>query len=191
MPDSDSRHNCLSSNLSNTEVHGTSYVGTPWFSDTEFIRIRLWPTYQPFYTPVPTNTMDEQFIQEVKAVSREIVEKKFPEEVEYFDSLFDLIIPELQEIEPGKETEFLRKIRTEHPSAFNRSTVIITAVFQVLARYTYYTLDVDIDILPEDIWRILEKLAEDKDKEEYSEVPKILIKNIRKAREKAKRDHLK
>ena len=139
---------------------------------------------------MPTHTMDEQFIQEVKAVSREIVEKEFLEEVEHFDSLFDLILPELQEIEPGKETEFLRKIRTEHPSAFNRTTVVITAVFQVLARYNYYALDEDIDIHSEDIWRIFEKLVEDKNKEEYSEVPEILIKNIRKAREKAKKDHL-
>ena len=53
---------------------------------------------------------DEQFIQEVKKISREIVKEEFPEE-EYFDFLFELIIPELQEMEPGKEGEFLREIR--------------------------------------------------------------------------------
>jgi len=35
------------------------------------------------------NIKDKQFIQELKAISRNIMEKGFPEEKEYFDFLFD------------------------------------------------------------------------------------------------------
>jgi len=54
---------------------------------------------------------DENFIQEVKTISRKIVEEEFPEEEEYFDFLFDLVIQEIEELEPGKEGEFLREMR--------------------------------------------------------------------------------
>lgn len=145
-------------------------------------------TCQPFYTSTPTGIMDEQFVQEVKKISQEIVEKEFPKERESFDSLFDLIISRLQEVGPGKEAEFLRKIQAEHPSAPKRLAVIITAVFEVLARHTYYEIDGDDNgINTEEITKILEKMVENKDQEEYSEVPHILLRNIRKAKEKAKK----
>ncbi|MBU7046361.1 MAG: hypothetical protein HXS54_07970 [Theionarchaea archaeon] len=132
---------------------------------------------------------DEQFIQEVKKISREIVKENFPEEEEYFDFLFELIMPELQEMEPGEEAEFLREIRGAHPLALG-CTAVITVVFQVLAKYTYRNMDVDDleDILPEDIRRIIAETVEGKDQEELSEVPRILIKNIKKAREKAENE---
>lgn len=57
------------------------------------------------------NCMDEQVIQQAKVISREIVEKEFPEEEEYFDFMFDLTIQEIKELEPGKEAEFLREMR--------------------------------------------------------------------------------
>jgi hypothetical protein len=144
---------------------------------------------QPFYTSTPTSIMDEQFVQEVKKISQEIVEKEFPKEKENFDSLFNLIISRLQEMGPGKEAEFLRKMQAEHPSTPKRTTVIITAVFEVLARHTYYEIDGDDNgIDSDDIRRILEKMVENKDQEEFSEVPHILLRNIKKAKEKAKKD---
>lgn len=139
--------------------------------------------------------MDEQFIQEVKTTSREIVEKEFPDEEEYFDFLFDLIIPELQEMEPGKEAEFLREIRAVHPFTLGCTTVVIAVAFQVLSRYTYRDMDAEDDIdgiLTEDIQRTIANIVEDKDdQEEFSEVSKILIRNIKRAREKAKKDQSK
>jgi hypothetical protein len=137
----------------------------------------------------PGKYMDERFIQEVRVISYEIVEKSFPEEKEYFDFLFGLIMPELQEMEPGEEAEFLREIRGVHPLALG-CTAVITVVFQVLAQYTYRNMDSDDieDILPEDIRQIISETVEGKDQEEFSEVPRILIKNIKKAREKAKKE---
>jgi hypothetical protein len=55
--------------------------------------------------------MDEKTIQQAREISREIVRNEFPEEEEYFDFLFDLTIQEIEELEPGKETEFLREMR--------------------------------------------------------------------------------
>lgn len=146
--------------------------------------------HQPFYTPLPLTTMDEQFIQEVRTVSHETVKSEFPDEEEYFDFLFDLIIPELQEMEPGKEAELLREMRGVHPLVLGCTSVVITVVFQVLARYTYRDMDTDDseNKLTGEIQKIIAGIVEDKnDQEEFSEVPKILIKNIKKAREMAKK----
>ena len=137
----------------------------------------------------PAEYTDKQIIQEVKLSSREIVKEKYPEEEEYFDFLFELIIPELQEMEPGKEAEFLREIRGAHPLALG-CTAVITVVFQVLAKRTYREMDMDDieDIIKEDVQRILDDLLENNKQEEFSDVPRILIKNIQKARIKAKKE---
>ena len=55
--------------------------------------------------------MDKKVIQQAREISYEIVRNEFPEEEEYFDFLFDLTIQEIQELEPGKEMEFLREVR--------------------------------------------------------------------------------
>lgn len=135
--------------------------------------------------------MDEQSIQEVKTISHEIVRKEFPDEEEYFDFLFDLIIPELEELEHGKEPEFLREIRAVHPLALGFTPAVIAVVFQVLSRHTYRDIDGDDDIkngvLAEDIQRIIAETVEDKDdQEKFSEIPNTMVKNIKKARIKAK-----
>ena len=57
------------------------------------------------------NTTDEQIIQKVRVISREIVEKEFPEEAEYFDFLFDLTIEEIGDFKSMKEIEFLKEMR--------------------------------------------------------------------------------
>lgn len=135
--------------------------------------------------------MDEQFIQEVKTVSREIVEKEFPDEEEYFDFLFDLVIPELQDMEPGKEAETLKKIRDEHPSARKRTTDVISTAFQVLVRGKYSGMDTEYPDkeLGIKIQEIIEDIMKDKDEqEESSGVPNTLKKNIKKAREKTEKD---
>lgn len=54
--------------------------------------------------------MEKNFIQEVKTISREIVEKEFPEEEKYFGFIFDLIIQEIEEPESGKERDFFKEI---------------------------------------------------------------------------------
>lgn len=55
--------------------------------------------------------MDENIIQEVKTISRDIVINEIPEEEEYFDFLFDLTMQEIEELEPEDEIEFLKEIR--------------------------------------------------------------------------------
>ena len=94
-------------------------------------------------------------------------------------------------MEPGEEVEFLREIRGAHPLALG-CTAVIAVVFQVLAKYTYRSIDLDDleDKLPADIQQIIAETVEGKDQDEFSEVPKILIKNIKRARERAKEDLL-
>jgi hypothetical protein len=161
--------------------------------------IRFCIIWKPFYADLleknmekQSARMDEQGVQEVKTVSREIVEKEFPDEEEYFDFLFDLVIPELQETEPGKEAEFLREIRAVHPLALGCTTVVITVAFQVLSKYTYRDIDSEDEydsILAEDVQRIISGIVGDEnDQEEFSKVPDFLIKNIKKARERTKKD---
>ena len=60
---------------------------------------------------MPNYYMDKKVIQQAREISYEIVRNEFPEEEEYFDFLFDLTIQEIQELEPGKEMEFLREVR--------------------------------------------------------------------------------
>lgn len=49
--------------------------------------------------------MDEKVIQQAKTISYEIVKNEFPDDEEYFDFLFDLIILEFRD--EGKFAEFL------------------------------------------------------------------------------------
>ena len=130
---------------------------------------------------------DKQLIQEAKLISREIVKEKYPEEEEYFDFLFELIIPELQEMEPGKEAEFLREIRGAHPLALG-CTAVITVVFQVLAQYKYYNINteetVENDVVTEEkVEKVIAGILGDGEKQEsFSEVPRILVEYIEKAK---------
>jgi hypothetical protein len=93
---------------------------------------------QPFYVPPPGKFMDEQFIQKVRDVSREIVANEFPDEEEYFDFLFDLTIQEIEDLEPGKEMDFLREIRVIHPElALGFTPIIIILTVQILGDFTH------------------------------------------------------
>ena len=81
--------------------------------------------------------MDEKVIQQAKAISHEIVKNEFPDEEEYYDFLFDLTIQEIQELEPGKETELLREIRAIHPELILGYTpIIIILTVQILRGFT-------------------------------------------------------
>ncbi|MBU7027627.1 MAG: hypothetical protein HXS48_11890 [Theionarchaea archaeon] len=85
--------------------------------------------------------MDEQVIQQAKVISRKIVEKEFPEEKEYFDFLFNLTIQEIEELEPGKEEEFLRQMRAVHPElVLGYTPIIIILTIQVLGDFAYHTV---------------------------------------------------
>lgn len=78
-------------------------------------------------------SMDKEVIQQTRAISREIVKKEFPEEQEHFDLLFDLTIQEIEELEPGKEEEFLEQIRAAHPDrVLGFTPYVIIYTFQVL-----------------------------------------------------------
>jgi len=90
---------------------------------------------------LPVNCMDEQVIQQAKVISRKIVEKEFPEEKEYFDFLFNLTIQEIEELEPGKEEEFLRQMRAVHPElVLGYTPIIIILTIQVLGDFAYHTV---------------------------------------------------
>lgn len=79
--------------------------------------------------------MDEQIIQQSREISRKIVEKEFPDEKEFFDFTFDLVIQELEELEPGKEVEFLREIRVVHPEmVLGFTPIVIILTFHVLTK---------------------------------------------------------
>jgi hypothetical protein len=140
------------------------------------------------------SVMDEATIQLVKKISREIVRKEFPDEEEYFDFLFDLIIERLQEVEPGEEPEFLKELRTLHPLVEGGTAAVITLTFQVLSRYTFSDIEnqsdeIDFSLTKEDLDRIFpyhdEKGVE---REKLSDISEILLRNIRKAKEKAQED---
>lgn len=82
--------------------------------------------------------MDEQLTQKVRAISREIVHNEFPDEEEYFDFLFDLTMQEIEELEPGKEADFLREMRAVHPElVLGYTPIIIILAVQVLGGFTH------------------------------------------------------
>jgi hypothetical protein len=100
--------------------------------------------------------MDERTIQEVRKISHEIVRNEFPEEEEYFDFLFDLTIQEIEELEPGRETEFLREMRAVHPElVLGYTPIIIILTVQILGDFTHSTL-VTEDIIKKKIESISE-----------------------------------
>ena len=100
--------------------------------------------------------MDERTIQEVRKISHEIVRNEFPDEEEYFDFLFDLTIQEIQELEPGRETEFLREMRAVHPElVLGYTPIIIILTVQILGDFTHKTL-VTEDIIKKKIESISE-----------------------------------
>ena len=78
-------------------------------------------------------------------ISRKIVEKEFPEEEEYFDFLFDLTIQEIEELEPGKEVEFLRQMRAVHPElTLGFTPLVIIFAIQILTEATPERITEDI-----------------------------------------------
>lgn len=86
--------------------------------------------------------MDERIIQQAKIISRKIVEEEFPDEKEYFDFLFDLTIQEIEELEPGKEAEFLKQMRAVHPEVvLGYTPIIIIVAVQILGDVMYNTID--------------------------------------------------
>ena len=100
--------------------------------------------------------MDEETIQEAKRISHEIVRNEFPDEEEYFDFLFDLTIQEIQELEPGKETEFLREMRAVHPElVLGYTPIIIILTVQILGDFTHRNLATE-DIIKKRIESISE-----------------------------------
>ena len=100
--------------------------------------------------------MDERTIQEVRKISHEIVRNEFPDEEEYFNFLFDLTIQEIQELEPGRETEFLREMRAVHPElVLGYTPIIIILTVQILGDFTHKTL-VTEDIIKKKIESISE-----------------------------------
>lgn len=140
------------------------------------------------------SVMDEATIQLVKKISREIVRKEFPDEEEYFDFLFDLVIERLQEVEPGKEPEFLKELRTLHPIVEGGTAAVITLTFQVLSRYTFSDIEnqsdeIDYSLTKEDLDRIFPYRGEKSvEREKLSDISEILLKNIKKAKKKAQKD---
>ncbi|MBU7016197.1 MAG: hypothetical protein HXS44_01715 [Theionarchaea archaeon] len=134
---------------------------------------------------------DERFVQEVKTISREIVKEIFPDEEEYFDFLFELIMPELEEMGrgEGEREEFLKEIRGVHPLAVG-CTAVITVVFQVLAQYRYYNIEgiVKKDLVTEEkVEKIITNILGDgEEHEEFSGVPRILMQYIEKAKSKVR-----
>lgn len=140
------------------------------------------------------SVMDEATIQLVKKISREIVRKEFPDEEEYFDFLFELVIERLQEVEPGEKPEFLRDLRALHPLVEGGTAAVITLTFQVLSRYTFSDIEnqsdeTDYSLTQEDLDRILPYLDEKSvEREKLSDISEILLKNIRKAKKKTQGD---
>ncbi|MBU7016195.1 MAG: hypothetical protein HXS44_01705 [Theionarchaea archaeon] len=103
--------------------------------------------------------MDELTTQEVKRISHEIVRNEFPDEEEYFDFLFDLTIQEIEELEPGRETEFLREMRAVHPElVLGYTPIIIILTVQILGDFTHGTL-----ITEEIIKKRIESISESKE----------------------------
>ena len=135
--------------------------------------------------------LDEHVIQEMKTISREVVEKEFPDEEEYFDFLFDLIMPELQEMEPGEEPEFLKEIRAVYPLALGWTPVVITAVFQIVTQVIYRDInpnDTNEKIITQKgISKIIEDILGDSEEQEnLSGISKAVMESIKKAKIKAK-----
>lgn len=89
--------------------------------------------------------MDEQTIQEIRALSQEIVINEFPQEREYFDSLFDLTIREIEGLEPGKEAEFLKDMKTILPPelVLGYSPIVIIIIVQITRNITYLRMPED------------------------------------------------
>ena len=85
--------------------------------------------------------MDKNTLQKVKTLSQEIVEEKFPEEAEYFGFVYNITMEEIEELEPGKEEEFLKDIRAMHPElALGFASIIITFTVQILRDNTYSSM---------------------------------------------------
>lgn len=130
---------------------------------------------QPFYIPLVVNTMDERFIQQVKTISREIVANEFPEEEEYFDFLFDLTIQEIEELEPGKEAEFLREMRAVHPElVLGYTPIVIIISVQILTEVTHRKITENT--IKKKVAAILE---DDSNDEKISAICKHLAKYLR------------
>ncbi len=127
-----------------------------------------------FIAVVPVSCMDERIVQQAKLISREIVEKEFPEEEEYFDFLFDLTIQEIEEIEPGKEAEFLKQMRAVHPEVvLGYTPIIIILAIQVLGDVMYRGIKTE-DIIKKRIAAILG----DNDSKEALKILKNLEKHL-------------
>jgi hypothetical protein len=83
--------------------------------------------------------MDEQLVDKARVLSREVVEKEFPEEAEYFDFLFDLTIEGIEKKKKGGETEAVRGLRALYPELVY-TVVVATLAVQVLTDFTHRTL---------------------------------------------------
>lgn len=76
----------------------------------------------------------EEDLRKARTIARKIVNNSFPNEIEYFDFLFDLIVREIGDLEPGKEMEFLREIWAVHPMGLGYTSIVITVSVALLCR---------------------------------------------------------
>lgn len=105
---------------------------------------------------------NEEILLRAKSISREIVDREFPDEKEYFDFLFDLTIDEIKDMESGKEVEFLRVMRSGHPRLdLGHTPNVIVATFEALY-FAYH--GIREDVIEKKIATILEEEGSDKEK---------------------------
>jgi hypothetical protein len=105
-------------------------------------------------------TMDEQLVDKARVLSREVVEKEFPEEAEYFDFLFDLTMEGLEKKKNGEEAEAVRGLRALYPELVY-TVIVATLAVQVLADFTHRTLITE-ELIKEKIAALLESEDERK-----------------------------
>lgn len=114
----------------------------------------------------------EQIAQQIRVVSREIVEREFPDELEYFDFLFDLIVEEIRELELGEGVEFLREIRLVNPVlVLGYTPLVIIILFQILNEPIHGTMVIE-NMIKE---RIVNILKDDDDRENNSLISEYFV----------------
>lgn len=117
--------------------------------------------------------MDEQLVDKARVLSREVVEKEFPEEAEYFDFLFDLTMEGLEKKKKGGEAEAVRGLRALYPELVY-TVIVATLAVQVLTDFTHRTLITE-ELIKKKITALLE--SEDERKRVYVVIKYFLPRN--------------
>jgi tetratricopeptide (TPR) repeat protein len=104
--------------------------------------------------------VSKQIDQQAKIISREIIEKEFPDELENFDSIFDFTSQKTREIESEEGEEFSRLERAKHPEiAVGYTQAIINVTTQILSDFTHQNI-----VTEDKIRRRIAGIFEDEDK---------------------------